>query len=93
METHMQCLTNFLRHILTSFIKQYKFISIISPLRTWYPQLACIGIDGIPSTEEAGNVMRVETVLKISIRLPPTLDSKKALEGMKNVIFFRKNRE
>jgi len=47
--------------------------------------MSYIGIDGMPLTAEAGNVMRAETALKVSIRLPPTLDSKKALEGLKEV--------
>ena len=53
--------------------------------RIWRPQLSCIGIDGLPPTSKAGNVLRPETNLRISIRLPPTLDEKKALETLQKV--------
>jgi hypothetical protein len=35
--------------------------------------LAFQGVDGIPAMETAGNVLRPETALKLSIRLPPTV--------------------
>jgi acetylornithine deacetylase/succinyl-diaminopimelate desuccinylase-like protein len=42
--------------------------------RTWRPQLAVIGIDGLPDPINAGNVLLPLTVAKLSLRLPPTLD-------------------
>jgi len=42
--------------------------------RTWRPQLAVIGIDGLPTPINAGNVLLPSTVAKLSLRLPPTLD-------------------
>ncbi|MEZ5380006.1 MAG: M20/M25/M40 family metallo-hydrolase [Acidimicrobiales bacterium] len=42
--------------------------------RTWRPALSVTGADGLPSTRSAGNVLRPETVLKLSLRLPPTVD-------------------
>ena len=42
--------------------------------RTWGPTISYIGIDGIPSTASAGNVLRPSTSLKLSLRLPPTAD-------------------
>ena len=42
--------------------------------RTWRPQLAVIGIDGLPAPINAGNVLLPSTVAKLSLRLPPTLD-------------------
>src|SRR4029077_8328522 len=42
--------------------------------RTWRPQLAVIGIDGLPTPLAAGNVLLPTTVAKLSLRLPPTLD-------------------
>ena len=42
--------------------------------RTWRPQLATIGVEGIPALGEAGNVLRPYSAVKISLRLPPTLD-------------------
>jgi acetylornithine deacetylase/succinyl-diaminopimelate desuccinylase-like protein len=46
--------------------------------RTWRPQLAITGIDGLPTPVNAGNVLLPSTVAKLSLRLPPTLDSAKA---------------
>ena len=46
--------------------------------RTWRPQLAVIGIDGLPDPLNAGNVLLPSTVAKLSLRLPPTLDPEKA---------------
>ncbi len=43
--------------------------------RTWRPALSITGIDGIPSTAAAGNVLRPHTKLKLSLRLPPTVDA------------------
>jgi acetylornithine deacetylase/succinyl-diaminopimelate desuccinylase-like protein len=41
---------------------------------TWRPTLTYTGIDGIPALANAGNVLRSETTLKLSFRLPPTVD-------------------
>jgi acetylornithine deacetylase/succinyl-diaminopimelate desuccinylase-like protein len=43
--------------------------------RTWRPQLAVTGIDGLPAPVNAGNVLLPSTVAKLSLRLPPTLDA------------------
>jgi acetylornithine deacetylase/succinyl-diaminopimelate desuccinylase-like protein len=50
--------------------------------RTWRPQLAVIGADGMPTPANAGAVLLPSTVLKISMRLPPQLDSDKAMAVM-----------
>jgi acetylornithine deacetylase/succinyl-diaminopimelate desuccinylase-like protein len=46
--------------------------------RTWRPQLAVIGIDGLPPPGSAGNVLLPYTSAKLSLRLPPTLDAARA---------------
>ncbi|WP_101925935.1 MULTISPECIES: M20 family metallopeptidase [Luteimonas] len=46
--------------------------------RTWRPALSVTGIDGIPSLSSAGNVLRPHTAVKLSLRLPPTIDGKQA---------------
>jgi acetylornithine deacetylase/succinyl-diaminopimelate desuccinylase-like protein len=43
--------------------------------RTWRPQLAIIGLDGLPTPVDAGNVLLPFTAAKLSLRLPPTLDA------------------
>ena len=40
--------------------------------RTWRPYLEIVGMDGVPSVEKGGNVLRPYTTLKLSLRLPPT---------------------
>ena len=42
--------------------------------RTWRPQLAVVGADGLPPPLSAGNVLRPMTALKLSVRIPPTAD-------------------
>ena len=45
--------------------------------RTWRPQLAVTGMDGLPPPPNAGNVMLPDTIAKVSVRLPPTLPAVK----------------
>jgi len=54
--------------------------------RTWRPQLEVIGAAGLPSLERAGNVLRPLTTLKLSVRLPPTLDAPRAAESLKQLL-------
>jgi acetylornithine deacetylase/succinyl-diaminopimelate desuccinylase-like protein len=42
--------------------------------RTWEPALEVVGIDGAPRVGRAGNVLRPSTSVKLSVRLPPTVD-------------------
>ena len=46
--------------------------------KTWRPTLTVTGADGLPPTASAGNVLRRSTTLKLSVRLPPTVDSAEA---------------
>jgi acetylornithine deacetylase/succinyl-diaminopimelate desuccinylase-like protein len=46
--------------------------------RTWRPALSVTGVDGMPPLSSAGNVLRPHTAVKLSLRLPPTLDGKRA---------------
>ena len=54
--------------------------------RTWRPALSVTGVDGMPPLASAGNVLRPHTSVKLSLRLPPTLDGKKAGELLKDVL-------
>ena len=54
--------------------------------RTWRPQLAVIGIDGLPEPLNAGNVLLPSTVAKLSLRLPPTLDPEKAGDSVRRLL-------
>ena len=48
--------------------------------RTWRPALSITGADGLPALSSAGNVLRPYTSVKLSLRLPPTLDGKRGGE-------------
>ncbi len=54
--------------------------------RTWRPQLAVTGAEGLPPIASAGNVLRPGTALKLSLRLPPTLDAVRAGAHLKQLL-------
>jgi acetylornithine deacetylase/succinyl-diaminopimelate desuccinylase-like protein len=54
--------------------------------RTWRPGLAITGADGWPAIGNAGNVLRPTTKLKLSIRIPPRVDPKKAAAAVKQTL-------
>ena len=54
--------------------------------RTWRPQLAVTGIEGLPPPVDAGNVLLPSTVAKLSLRLPPNLDSTKASDLIRTLL-------
>ncbi len=54
--------------------------------RTWRPQLAVTGVDGMPPLASGGNVLRPHTAVKLSLRLPPTLDGQRAAEALKRIL-------
>ena len=52
----------------------------------WRPALTVTGADGMPALVNAGNTMLPNTRLKLSFRLPPTLDADSAAEAVKSVL-------
>jgi len=54
--------------------------------RTWRPALSVTGADGLPALGSAGNVLRPHTSLKLSMRLPPTVNGEKATQRMKETL-------
>lgn len=54
--------------------------------RTWRAALSVTGADGLPAPADAGNVLRPKTVLKLSIRIPPTADPQAALDEVGRVL-------
>ena len=54
--------------------------------RTWRPQLAVTGVGGLPALDSAGNVLRPFTSVKLSLRVPPTLNGAKAGEFLKQLL-------
>jgi acetylornithine deacetylase/succinyl-diaminopimelate desuccinylase-like protein len=54
--------------------------------RTWRPVLEITGADGLPALPHAGNVLRPDTTLKLSLRLPPTVDAAAATDAMGEIL-------
>ena len=54
--------------------------------RTWRPALSVTGAGGLTPIADAGNVLRPQTSLKLSLRLPPTVDGALAAQTMKTLL-------
>ncbi len=54
--------------------------------RTWRPALSVTGMDGLPPIASSGNVLRPKTSLKLSMRLPPSVDGSLATEALKQLL-------
>jgi acetylornithine deacetylase/succinyl-diaminopimelate desuccinylase-like protein len=54
--------------------------------RTWRPALSVTGVDGMPALSSAGNVLRPHTAVKLSLRLPPTLDGDTAGKLVRKIL-------
>lgn len=53
---------------------------------SWRPTLSVIGGAGLPLPADAGNVLRTETTLTLSFRLPPSADPKAALAALNRTL-------
>lgn len=79
-----------------SFIKSFPFVEGAVPVerdlvenmlnRAWRPTLSVVGANGLPEAATAGNVLRPSTTLRLSIRLPPRINSSEAFEKIKEVL-------
>jgi acetylornithine deacetylase/succinyl-diaminopimelate desuccinylase-like protein len=54
--------------------------------RTWRPWLEVIGMDGVPSLQSGGNVLRPSTAARLSLRLPPTVNGDDASARVKAIL-------
>ena len=54
--------------------------------QTWKPALSIVGMDGIPAIKDGGNVLRPYSEVKLSMRIPPTLDKEIAVRVMKKAL-------
>nr|VFK37830.1 MAG: Acetylornithine deacetylase/Succinyl-diaminopimelate desuccinylase [Candidatus Kentron sp. TC] len=82
----------------STFFSRFPFISGVMPVtedvlsgiinRTWKPALEITGASGFPDVRMAGNVLRPDTALKLSLRIPPTLDAKVASKTLKQILKF-----
>jgi acetylornithine deacetylase/succinyl-diaminopimelate desuccinylase-like protein len=74
----------------------YPFVEGVEPMagdnlerllnRTWRPALSCTGVGGMPELDSAGNVLRPYTALKLSMRLPPTVDGEAASTAIRETL-------
>ncbi len=74
----------------------YPFVAGVEPMaadnverilnRTWRPALSYTGVQGIPSLQDAGNVLRPYTAMKLSMRIPATVDGEAASLAMKETL-------
>lgn len=77
-------------------IKSIPFLDHVEPLchdpaelilnNTWEPALSLVGMDGVPSTSNAGNVTLPSLSVKLSMRIPPTCDTEKANAALKEML-------
>jgi acetylornithine deacetylase/succinyl-diaminopimelate desuccinylase-like protein len=75
---------------------EFPFVSGVKPMtddaveqilnRTWRPTLSVTGAGGLPDIERAGNVLRPFTSLRLSFRLPPTVESEPALAAIRSAL-------
>jgi acetylornithine deacetylase/succinyl-diaminopimelate desuccinylase-like protein len=75
---------------------QYPFAGATQPMhedltelvlnRTWRPTISYTGAGGFPALQDAGNVLRPFSALKLSFRLPPTADYKICTAAAKQLI-------
>ena len=54
--------------------------------RTWMPALSVVGADGLPPSDNAGNVLRPFTQLQLSMRIPPMVDPLQAQKSMEKAL-------
>ena len=54
--------------------------------RTWRAALSVIGADGLPPTAVAGNVLRPNTTLELSLRTPPTADAEDVVAELRELL-------
>ncbi len=54
--------------------------------RTWRAALAVTGAAGLPALQDAGNVLRPITSVKLSLRIPPMLDAESASAQLKSLL-------
>jgi acetylornithine deacetylase/succinyl-diaminopimelate desuccinylase-like protein len=54
--------------------------------RTWRAALSITGVEGMPPLANAGNVLRPSTAVKVSLRLPPTLNGEQATAALKKLL-------
>jgi acetylornithine deacetylase/succinyl-diaminopimelate desuccinylase-like protein len=80
----------------TAVYSKFPFVAGLAPrtndltelvlARTWRPQLAVTGIEGLPTPLNAGNVLLPFTDAKLSLRLPPTVAADSAAATVRTLL-------
>lgn len=65
-------------------ISNIPYISICN--NGWDPALTVIGQEGLPSLDAAANAIHPQLALKLSMRIPPTLDPGQAADSIREVL-------
>ncbi|HEV7239429.1 MAG TPA: M20 family metallopeptidase [Thermoanaerobaculia bacterium] len=75
---------------------KFPFVSGVQPVtknpleallnRTWRPMLAYTGQAGFPDLVQGGNVLRPKTSIKLSLRIPPSLDATDLERNLKDLL-------
>ncbi|WP_159500596.1 M20/M25/M40 family metallo-hydrolase [Microbacterium sp. 18062] len=55
-------------------------------IQCWTPSIAYTGVSGMPPTGEAGSVIRPETTVRLSIRVPPLVDMARAVDALRSAL-------
>lgn len=53
---------------------------------TWRATLAVTGAEGLPPLQSAGNVLLPEIAVKLSLRVPPTCDARRAMDAVRETL-------
>lgn len=85
-----------------SYLTKYQLAGPVAPLEnereklrkarqiiidnTWKTTVAIVGANGIPTLNEAGNTTKTEATIRVSMRLPPTLDADEARKKMEKLL-------
>lgn len=80
----------------TSILDAIPHLSDLAPLnsdltdvilnRTWRPTITVTGADGFPPCKNAGNVLLPKITLRLSMRVPPTLNAHEAYQRLKQLL-------
>lgn len=54
--------------------------------RTWRPTVSYTGADGLPTLDHAGSVLRPYTSVRLSVRIPPHVDPRRATAELKRAL-------
>eukprot|EP00004_Rigifila_ramosa_P013340 TRINITY_DN2943_c0_g1_i1.p1 TRINITY_DN2943_c0_g1~~TRINITY_DN2943_c0_g1_i1.p1 ORF type:complete len:496 (+),score=89.82 TRINITY_DN2943_c0_g1_i1:1-1488(+) len=87
----------------TAVYTQFPFVDGVAPItndvntlvlnRSWRPSVAITGVDGFPAIQSASNVIRPYSTLRISIRLPPLVNSAVAAAALVDAVATVKPRD